>query len=134
MSERAHRFRRGLAAFNATGKIDPGFLADDFELQQSSSIIDSRGAFRGRDALQASHAELTGSFEDLTFEATDVLEAPGGEMVVLIHARGRGRGSGVVIDNRIAWVLTFRGDQAVRMVIYEEPEEALAALGLQSSA
>ena len=48
-------------------------------------------------------------------------------MVVLIHTTGRGRGSGLEIDNHIAWVWTFRGGQAVRMVVYEEPADALAS-------
>ena len=54
-----------------------------------------------------------------------------GEVVVLIHARGRGRGSGVEIDNHIAWVWTFRGGQATRLVVYEEQSDALAAVGLR---
>jgi ketosteroid isomerase-like protein len=52
-------------------------------------------------------------------------------VVVLVHARGRGRGSGVDIDNHIAWVWTFRGDKAVRLVVYEEQAEALEAAGLR---
>jgi hypothetical protein len=53
-----------------------------------------------------------------------------GEIVVLIHTWGRGRGSGIRIDNRIAHVWTFRGDKAVRQVVYEEQAEALEAIGL----
>ena len=74
--------------------------------------------------------ELAESFEDLTFEPEQFLEAPGGEVVVLIHARGRGPSSGLEIDNHIAWVWTYRDDKAVRMVVYEEPAEALEAVGL----
>ena len=43
---------------------------------------------------------------------------------------GRGRGSGVEMDNRIAWVWTYRDDKVVRVVGYEEPAEALEAVGL----
>ena len=66
----------------------------------------------------------------MSFEPERFLEAPGGEVVVLIHTTGRGRGSGLEVDNHIAWVWTFRDDQAVRMVVYEEPADALAAVGL----
>jgi hypothetical protein len=34
------------------------------------------------------------------------------------------------MDNRIAWVWTFRDDKAVRWVVYEERSEALEAVGL----
>jgi ketosteroid isomerase-like protein len=125
------RLRASLEVFNNTGEIVAYDLAPDFELHQASSIVDTAGVFHGRDALRDSLRELRGSFEELSFEAEKVIEAPGGEVVVLIHARGRGRGSGVDIDNHIAWVWTFRGDQAVRLVVYEEQAEALEAVGLQ---
>jgi hypothetical protein len=73
---------------------------------------------------------LRGSFEALTFEVEEVLEAPGGQVVMLIRARGRGRGSEVEIDDPIAWVWSFRGDEPVRLTVYEERADALAAVGL----
>lgn len=36
------------------------------------------------------------------------------------------------IDNHIAWVWTFRGEQAIRLVVYEDPGDALEAVGLRS--
>ena len=128
--EKIDRLSANLEAFNRTGEILG--LAPDFELHQASSIIDTAGVFHGREGARRSMRELERSFEDLTFEPERFLEAPGGEIVVLIRARGRGRGSGIEIDNRIAWVWTFRGDQAVRLVIYEEQAEALEAVGLAS--
>jgi ketosteroid isomerase-like protein len=89
------------------------------------------GVFRGPEALGASLRELRESFDRLSFEADKFIEAPGGEVVVLVHARGRGRSSGVDIDNHIAWVWTFRADKAVRLVVYEEQVEALEAVGLR---
>jgi ketosteroid isomerase-like protein len=35
------------------------------------------------------------------------------------------------IDNHIAWVWTFRGEKAVRLVVYEDPGDAVEAVGLQ---
>lgn len=123
-----NRLGAALAAFGR-GETDVEFLAADFELRQSSSIVDTAGTFRGRDAIGASLRELRESFDELSFEADKVIEAPCGEVVVLVHARGRGRGSGVDIDNHIAWVWTFRGQQAVRLVVYEDQAEALEAVG-----
>ena len=123
--------RAGIEAFRRTGQVDPAFLAPDFEVHQASSIVDTAGLFRGRDAPQDSMRELQDSFEELSFEAERFVEAPGGEIVVFIHARGRGRGSGVKIDNRIAWVFTLRGDQVARLEVYEERAEALEAVGLR---
>ena len=124
------QLQTGLERMNRTGEPPAGFLAPEFELHQASSIVDTAGVFRGPDAMRDSLNELRESFEDLTFDAEQVLNAPGGEVVVLVHARGRGIGSGVEIDNHVAWVWTFRDGKAVRLVIYEDPAEAFAAVGL----
>lgn len=129
--ERIDRLRANLEAFNRTGEVRG--LAPDFEIHQASSIIDTAGVFHGREGARRSMLELERSFEDLSFEPERFFEAPGGEIVIFIRARGRGRGSGIEIDNRIAWVWTFRGDEAVRLVIYEEQSEALKAVGISDA-
>ena len=133
MSDTRKRLEQALDAFIRTGQIDPTYFTDDFELHQASSIIDTAGVFRGRGAAREALRELRGSFEGLVFEPEEFIEAPGGEVVVFIRVSGRGRGSMVEIDNRIAWVLTYREDAIARMVIYEERREALEALGLDAA-
>src|SRR4051794_34205609 len=130
--ETIDRLRAGLVAFVESGETDAGFLAPDFELHQASSIVGSAGLFHGQTALRDSLRELRESFDDLTFEPETFMEAPGGEVVVLVRARGRGRSSGMETRNRIGWVWTFRDDKAVRLVVYEDPAEALDAVGLQA--
>ena len=132
MTENAliERLRRALETYNSTGELPSFALAPDFELHQASSIVDTAGVFRGGDAFRKTLNELEESFEDMTFEGERFLHAPGGEIVVLVHVKGRGRASGMEIDNRIAWVWTFRDELAVRLVIYEEREAALQAVGL----
>jgi ketosteroid isomerase-like protein len=122
--------RAGIEEFARTGVPSEEFLHPDFELVQASSIVDTAGVFRGPNALRDSLRELSESFEDFSLEAEDYREAPGGEVVALIRARGRGRGSGVEIDNRIAHVWKLRDGKAERLVVYEEPDEAFAAVGL----
>jgi ketosteroid isomerase-like protein len=117
--------------FNRTGEIDVSYLAPDFELHQASSIIDTAGVFHGPEAFRGVLSELRESFEELSVEAEDFMEAPGGELVVVVRVRGRGRGSGIELDNVIAHVWTYRDDQAIRMVAYEEKADALEAVGLR---
>ena len=133
MSRRsADRLRASIDAWNRTGEIPADDLAPDFEVRQAPSIIDTAGIFHGPDGIRDVMQELAESFEALSFEPEKFFEAPGGEIVVLIHVQGRGRGSGVEMDNHIAWVWTYRDDKAVRLVIYEEPAEALEAVGLEA--
>jgi ketosteroid isomerase-like protein len=133
MSERIERLRAGIEEFNRTGEIPAGLYAPEFELHQASSIVDTAGVFHGPGAPQASMDELSESFEDMSFEAEGFHEAPSGEIVALIHARARGRASGLELDNHIAWVFTFRGGMASRLVVYEEQADALEAVGLSRS-
>jgi ketosteroid isomerase-like protein len=128
--ENIKRLRAAYEAFNQTGEIVVAHLAPDFEMRQASSIIDTAGVFHGPNALHDVLRELQGAFEDLKTEAEQFIEAPTGEIVVLVRVFGRGRGSGAEMDNRIAHVWTYRGDKAVRMVAYEEQAEALEAAGL----
>ncbi len=128
--ENLTRLQAGLQAFAQSGETDVEFLDPDFELRQASSIVDTAGVFRGRDALSDSLRELRESFEELRFDPEKFIEAPGGDIVVLVRAQGRGRGSRVEIDNHIAWVWTFRDGKAVRLTVYEEQAEALNAAGL----
>ncbi len=129
--ENVERIRAGLETFSRTGEFDLDFLAPDFEMQQASSIVDSAGVFRGRSALQDALDEFEEAFEELSFEAERYIEAPQGEVVVFVRVRGRGRGSGIKIDNQIAHVWTFRDGEAVRLIVYEEPAEALEATRVQ---
>jgi ketosteroid isomerase-like protein len=128
--EAADRLRRSIEEFNRTGEVPPGLLDPSFEIHQAASIIDTAGVFRGPNASQESLGELSESFEDMTFEPKELIEAPGGRVVVMIRAHARGKGSGLKIDNHIAWVFTLRDGKAVRLEIYEEQAEALKAVGL----
>lgn len=124
------QLRAAYEAFNETGEVVVSHLAPDFEMRQASSIIDSAGEFHGPGAFRDVLQELEEAFEDFKTEAEKFIEAPTGEIVVLVRVRGRGRGSGAEMDNRIAHVWTYRDDMAVRMVAYEEQADALAALHL----
>ena len=112
-------------------KLTLEFFSPEFELHQASSIVDTAGVFRGPSALRETLAELEEAFEDLTFEGERFLQSPAGEVVVIVRVRGTGKGSGIKLDNQIAHVWTFREGKAHRLKIYEEPEEALDAVGIQ---
>jgi ketosteroid isomerase-like protein len=128
--ENVNRLRARYEAADS-GAWGGDLLAHDFELHQASSIIDSTGVFKGAHAIRDVMGELEESFEEISVEAEEISEAPEGEIVVVLRISGRGRGSGIELDNRIGHVWTFRDDKAVRMVAYEEPAEALKAVGLE---
>lgn len=130
-SERVERLQAVLKAFLRTGELVPGAFSPDLEIRQASSIVDTAGTFQGPGAIEEALDELRESFGGLRFEPERFVEAPTGEVVVIVRVRGRGRGSGIEIDNQIAWVGTFDGTDALKLlVVFEEPAEALRSLGL----
>jgi ketosteroid isomerase-like protein len=60
-------------------------------------------------------------------EAEELIQR-GDRILALIHWSGRGKGSGVEIDDRGAHLWTFRDGQVVRYDTYRDRDEARAAL------
>ena len=53
------------------------------------------------------------------------------QIVAISRVRTRGRGSGAETESPIATVCDVRGDKAIRIRTYLDPEEALEAAGLR---
>lgn len=68
-------------------------------------------------------------WEDLETVADEILDA-GDSVVLAVRYRGRGRGSGVEVNDRLFEVHTFRDGECVRKVDFTERSEALKAAGL----
>jgi ketosteroid isomerase-like protein len=64
-------------------------------------------------------------------EAQEIVDA-GDRVIVMVHHRGRGRISGIEVDQHFAMVWTLRDGRAVRMALYPTREEALEAAGLSA--
>ena len=70
-----------------------------------------------------------GAFEDWGYDIEDVI--PRGDVIaVRIHQWGRGKGSGVAVEDRFWQVWTMRNGKAVRVSHHREKNEALEAAGL----
>ena len=57
-----------------------------------------------------------------------------GDVTVLVgRLRYRGRGSGVESETPAGWMLKFRDGKLIRFRAFQEPEEALEAVGLREA-
>ena len=100
---RIDRLRAVLETLTQTGEPTIEFLAPEIELHLASSIVATTCVIQGPDAIRRFRAlKSRGSFENLSFEAERIVYAPGGEVVVLVHASGRSIVIGLEVYNHIA--------------------------------
>ncbi len=72
---------------------------------------------------------LTEVFEDIEIEPEEFIDLED-NLVVPISTIGRGRASGIKVENRVVHIWTIRDGKAIRFRVYGTRREALAALGL----
>lgn len=87
------------------------------------------GTRRGREGVREAFVSWFEAFDDATFSGEDFLDA-GDHVVVTTRIRGRGRGSGLEVDQRITLLWTLCGGRVTRVGGYRDRSEALAAAGL----
>ena len=108
---------------------DDGLLASNFELRQDR-FVEATTIPRGSDAPGELLRRLSAAFRDISFEVERLVEAPHGEVVVIVRTRALGQGSGIAVDKRQAHVWRFADGTATRMTVYGQAPEALKAVGL----
>jgi ketosteroid isomerase-like protein len=102
-------------------------IAPDFEYDLTRTISPLRGVYR-RDQMRAVVEEFLGPWESARYEADDLIAA--GEHVVMpFTTRFHGR-DGIEVEARATWVWTFRGRAVIRLRLFQDRDEALAAAGL----
>jgi ketosteroid isomerase-like protein len=69
------------------------------------------------------------AFEELHFEPEEFIGG-GDQVVVIVRLSGRGKVSGVPVEDRIAHHWSIRDGKAVRLQVFSDPSEALRAAGL----
>jgi uncharacterized protein len=67
-------------------------------------------------------------FEDVEVRPEEFIEV-GEELVVPIFTSGRGRASGIRVENRVTHIWTIRDGKATRFRVFSTKEQALEALG-----
>jgi ketosteroid isomerase-like protein len=67
---------------------------------------------------------------DWAIEVVDIHDAGDDRVVGVVDQRGRSKSTGLPVDMRYAQVFTIRDGKHVRMEMYDDPDEALKAVGL----
>ncbi len=101
----------------------------EWEVPDAVTAPDLAGVSRGPDGVRRWFSRWVGAFEDWNYEVEEMLS---GENTVAahIHQWGRGKTSGVPVDQRFWQVWTLRDGKAVRVTHCLDRIEALEAAGL----
>jgi ketosteroid isomerase-like protein len=126
-SENVDVVRRAYEAFNGgdlerlLALLDPGVHVD------MSARVFNPAEYDGHDGVRRLHREIFEVWEEFRWEPEDVV---GGEdqVIAVVRSYGRGRGSGITIDRRIAFHWTMRDGRGLAIKLYVDPAEALALL------
>jgi ketosteroid isomerase-like protein len=116
--------RRAYEAFNRRDIAALSTLVDP-EIDFRSTVESHRGMEGVADFVRSADETLDG----FTAVPTEIIDA-GKQVVVVVHERGRGKGSGIEVDHRFAHVWTIRDGRAVAFHAFTKRTEALEAVGL----
>jgi len=101
----------------------------DFEWYPAIVRALDGGGYRGREGIEKFVADTRENWEELQSLPEEFRDL-GDRVLVLGRLRGRGKASGVPVDQAFAGILDFRGDRIWRYRVYLDRAEGLRAAGL----
>jgi ketosteroid isomerase-like protein len=121
--------RRGFEAWNRQDlEAVRECFSPDLEIDASDRVLNP-DVYQGVEGFMRMRREIGDAWEEFRVEAEEFFAA-GKDVVAFIRAVGRGRGSGVEVDFRSAWLMTLRDGRVMRARLYRDRTEALEAAGL----
>jgi ketosteroid isomerase-like protein len=115
-----------------TGEPQPRLLelfAPDMTLDMSRRTFNP-DIYEGHEGALRLRRDIEDVWEEWSETPEQIIDA--GERVVVIQTvRGRGRGSGVEVMQRGAFIYTVREAKVIHVELYPDPQEALRAVGLE---
>lgn len=125
--EDVERLRGAYEAFNERGiEAIVERLAPEFQVRDRESSPD-RQTGHGKEGIKRLFDSYMEAFDALWLEPEEFIDA-GDQIVVSLHQRIRGKGSGAEVMGRIAHVWTMSGGAALRLRIFRDKERALEVL------
>ena len=106
-------------------------LLDDYVVWDLRDFagLDLDPVYVGREAVIDASRHYWGTWDDYEIDAEEIIDV-GPSVVVAVHERGRGRGSGVPFERRWAQVWTFQRGKILRWGLFRDMAEALEAVGI----
>jgi ketosteroid isomerase-like protein len=129
--EDCERLREAYRAFNEDGvEAFLERLAPGFEVRDRDTSPDRAETRYGKEGIKQLFDSYMEAFDALRLEPHEFIDA-GDQIVVSLHQRVRGKGSGAEVVGNIAHVWTMRGEAPFRLRIFGDKESALRALSAE---
>jgi ketosteroid isomerase-like protein len=120
------------AGYEALGRGDyesvRELLDPKIVLRDRPEAPDAR-SYRGYEGMLVTLRDTSDSFEDFRLDPEQFFEHAD-KIVVILSMTGRGRTSGVPVEERIAHLWTLRAGLAIELRAFTDPADALQAAGL----
>jgi ketosteroid isomerase-like protein len=121
------RFKKGFEQWNC-GEIDlmQDQYADDAEFDFSAVFTDME-PLRGHESIRRQWDEMWKAWEGVRLDPLDVFDLGQGRFVVDVRLWGKGKRSGVEVDQRFAFLYTYRAadDKIVRSQLFPTAQAAM---------
>ena len=132
--EDADRLRDAYQAFNEGGvEAFLERLHPEFQLRDRESSPDRAETRFGKEGIKQLFDSYMEAFDALRLEPQEFIDA-GDQIVVTLHQRVRGKGSGAEVVGNIAHVWTMREEAPFQLRIFGDKESALRATGAAGDA
>jgi ketosteroid isomerase-like protein len=122
--------RRIYRAWEEGSPLDSGLISEDIEWVNAREAVEP-GTRHGTAAFAYAAAAVSSTFPGVRIEFEDFLDA-GDRVVAIGTLSGTGRGSGIEVGRRQGYVWTIRDGKAVRFQWFNDPDEALKAVGVET--
>ncbi len=103
-------------------------ISEEFEFHSTFAASEGR-AFRGRHGVRDYFDALDEVFDDMRIEIEEITDAGEDRVVVVVRVIGRGKGSGVNVEQRNGQVWRFADRNILRIDSYLNPADAFDAVG-----
>jgi ketosteroid isomerase-like protein len=123
--ENVERVRAGFEAHNR-GDLDALVELYDPEAVFETLLL---GTHRGNEAIRLIHEENQKTLSGYDVVPVELIDV-GDKVVAVAQTVGTGPASEIAVDDRFAFVFTFKGERIVREQAFRNREEAIKAAGL----
>jgi ketosteroid isomerase-like protein len=112
-------------------ELSLSYLDPDIEFSQPAEEPGG-GTYHGHQGVVQAFARWAGTWEDYRVEVEELTDL-GDQVLARTRHQGRGKGSGVEVEQRIFQLWSLRNDKVVRARMYYHEAEALEAAGHRES-